>query len=433
MELTGNRWRENPSYIATAGYTVADMCTYLTANIAAMTGAPEHILINLGANDVNSPPAEATWKGDYRTIIELLHTKWTGATIYLAKPVLLNAAPPSTPKANCATIWGWIDDLVGEYDYVYPGLDESELEGGDAYVTNLADTAHPTYPDGYEETADLWMEAIQTYGFAPVTPVPAGAITLFDATLELAKVLGVVYEGIATGGSTQTLVDSTRVESNDFFNNGVIWFRSGNNSYKSAVITDWSLANTAFTFLVHDLACVEGDLYSACTSDWQRGELVSCINLALRKIGKTPKLDTSLAVVENQEAYDLPGGVSELLRVEIGQTGGCEYTIHQNWREENGDLMFDAGKEPTGTGTIRITYAGAHETLIEDTDIIDPQIDLEWLVWAAAVDAWRKRIGHSEGKDSWVLRMFNEAMAQEALCAGRRPVELDRDAHLARW
>jgi lysophospholipase L1-like esterase len=92
-------------------------------------------------------------------LISSLHAKWTGAKIYLAKPVRLADAPPSTPLAAVATMHGYIDDLIAEFDYVYPGIDETDLEGGDSYVTNLADNTHPNHT-GYMAVAALWKTAM---------------------------------------------------------------------------------------------------------------------------------------------------------------------------------------------------------------------------------------------------------------------------------
>jgi len=70
--------------------------------------------------------------------------------------------------------------------------------------------------------------------------------TLFDATLALAKILTTVPEGTATGGGTTTLVDSSRTEPVDHFNDGTIWFKSGNNIGLSTKVTDYA-ANGTFT------------------------------------------------------------------------------------------------------------------------------------------------------------------------------------------
>ena len=61
--------------------------------------------------------------------------------------------------------------------------------------------------------------------------------TLADATLAVARLCSEVVDGVATGGSATTLIDTLVTHPNDFWNQGTIWLRSGNNIGKSAVIT----------------------------------------------------------------------------------------------------------------------------------------------------------------------------------------------------
>jgi lysophospholipase L1-like esterase len=143
----GRQWVEHPGRLAQGGWTVTDVKNAIDGgalNTRLAGGAPNHILISLGTNDAGTSPTEATWKAEYRAIIEACHTAYPNATIYLAKPVRLAGTPPSTPLATVATIHSWIADLVGEYSYVFDGPDETALEGGDAYATNFADNAHFT-------------------------------------------------------------------------------------------------------------------------------------------------------------------------------------------------------------------------------------------------------------------------------------------------
>ncbi len=139
---------------AVGGATVESINTLITAQITTSRSNPNVILINLGTNGTEN---ETTFKTNLRSIIETLHATWPPDLIYLARPVLLAAAPPSTPTAANATRRGWINDLIAEYDYVYEGIDETDLEGGDGYVTNLADIAHYTTPAGQAAVAALWF------------------------------------------------------------------------------------------------------------------------------------------------------------------------------------------------------------------------------------------------------------------------------------
>ena len=47
--------------------------------------------------------------------------------------------------------------------------------------------------------------------------------TLFNATLQLAQMLGVVRVSTATGGDTTSCLDTKRLEKNDTWNGGSLW------------------------------------------------------------------------------------------------------------------------------------------------------------------------------------------------------------------
>ncbi len=141
---------------ACSGYKIADIRTNIDAFLAYYTDVPESVLINIGSNDMTSPPTEANFKTYYRYIISAIHTKWSAAQIYLAKPVYLSGAPPNTPLANCATVHGWIDTIIAEQAYTHLGLVETDLENGTSYATYLADATHPNNA-GYSKCAELWQ------------------------------------------------------------------------------------------------------------------------------------------------------------------------------------------------------------------------------------------------------------------------------------
>ena len=152
-------WSNGLPMASSGGATVHTRSLTVDADLAANSFSPKVILCNLGTNDLLALPVEATWKADYTTIITAVHAKWPETKIYLCKPVLLQAAPPSTPVVDTVMLHGWVDDLVSSYDYVYTGVDETELEGGDGYVTNFLDTAHQTVA-GKAAVAALWKTAL---------------------------------------------------------------------------------------------------------------------------------------------------------------------------------------------------------------------------------------------------------------------------------
>ena len=48
--------------------------------------------------------------------------------------------------------------------------------------------------------------------------------TLFDLTYEAASEMGILQEGVCTGGSTETIVDSNYLtQADDYWNAGSVW------------------------------------------------------------------------------------------------------------------------------------------------------------------------------------------------------------------
>lgn len=154
-ELGPYNYQETPTRFATGGYTAANMHTYIDANLAAESGTAHTVTINLGANDVNSVPAEATWKADMVGIIDPIRAKWPSAKIYIAKAGRQGFA------TECNTLAGWIDDVIALYaSGVYAGPDERDwMEGGDDYATYTTDGTHYS-ATGVIECASQWRTII---------------------------------------------------------------------------------------------------------------------------------------------------------------------------------------------------------------------------------------------------------------------------------
>lgn len=151
---TGNVWREFPYRYAVAGYTVAQLHTMIDANVPTAVGEPGIVCINIGANDAGALPAEATWKANLVGCISGLRSRWPEIQIYVAR-IWMRSQP-----ANCATINGWINDIIALYDYVFAGPDESVwLENGDDGATYTSDGTHYSAA-GQVEAVLQWMTAL---------------------------------------------------------------------------------------------------------------------------------------------------------------------------------------------------------------------------------------------------------------------------------
>lgn len=138
-----------------SGSTVADWAGYINTVLSGVSITPTVVLLNLGANDVSALPAESTWKANYQTVIDAIHSKYPLAKIYIAK------AWRRGETSDCNTLAGWIDALVSSNSsFCYSGHDERGwLEGGDDGATMTTDGIHYSVT-GETTAASQWMTAL---------------------------------------------------------------------------------------------------------------------------------------------------------------------------------------------------------------------------------------------------------------------------------
>jgi hypothetical protein len=248
--------------------------------------------------------------------------------------------------------------------------------------------------------------------------------TLASAILELAKILGYVRQSTTTAaGTATTLVDSARDEPNDFWNKGTLWVLSGAHAGKTRRISDWALSGTTLTHDTLTTAAGSGVSYALADLTYPRDVLIDAVQRALRSMGDLPDYDTSLTTVAEQVRYQLPAGVYNVREVSWGdsEVDPIHYPLSYAWREIDGYIEFDAGRQPMVSGrTLRLTYMAPHAAVSADTDTISDYVHVERLIWEAAVHArrWKfQRTGKKADAD-----LLNEALAQAAVMAGRHPV-----------
>lgn len=235
--------------------------------------------------------------------------------------------------------------------------------------------------------------------------------TTAELLLRTAELLRGLRYGTATGGSTTTLVDTAMLEPDDFFNNGTIWFLSGNNIGKSAVVSDYSLTSHTFTFATQTAACAAADRYAVLDANYPREALVAALNTALIALGPFDYVDDTLDVVANQEEYTLPAGYNNVKRVQVaaGATAPFQWgTPLRHWKELNGKLHIDYSsvtRLPTAGTPIRIIAEKQHARVWADADTITDAVRMDRLALEAAYFAAMTRSEYTEnssndGKDT---------------------------------
>lgn len=253
--------------------------------------------------------------------------------------------------------------------------------------------------------------------------------TLAQATLELAKIVGNVVTSTTTAaGSATTIVDSTRAEAADYWNNGTLWCTVGT-TFLSRKITDWALSGTTFTIPTTTTGLGSGKAYSVINGDWPQDKLIEFINQALGEMGDFYSFDETTTTVADQRRYTLPTGVGHVQQVEMSTntTEPLDYWAMHYWREHSGQLYFDAGKQPGEDDyLLRLWYKAPHTTLTADSDSLSADAHIERVKWSAAVFAWDWRIGlcklHSQDVPPLYLDKHKTAQEQAMLAAMKRPI-----------
>ena len=221
----------------------------------------------------------------------------------------------------------------------------------------------------------------------------------FDAMLAAAKLVSENVESKATGGTVTTLIDTTLgTTKDDWWNGGVVFVRSGTYNANTALeVLDYTESSKTLivsaTNLAHAIA--SDNRYTLIRGTYHKQALLDAVNMALTEIGAVSQTDDTLLVTADTEEYDLPAGVSNVVRVQVGGSASEPYTwetLHY-WREMGTKLIFPNGKAPTSDGMpLRLIYNAPHAVLTADSDSIDSAIHPTRLAWLSGYHAVLERV-----------------------------------------
>jgi len=222
------------------------------------------------------------------------------------------------------------------------------------------------------------------------------------------------YEGIATGGSTSTVVDALRWEKDDYFNSrggrpSRVYIRTTTDNAapvgESKDVTDFVQATGTITVVAADAEALfsatvgAGDTY-AITHTFHWDEVKEAINMAISAVSRKALIDTmdeSVSLVASVEEYVLPSDFVYVHRVSMEDGNGNynEIVPGEQYRIVRGAtnplLKFTkmppefqspghyygeywVSSDMTAGRTLRIEGSTSQPELEEDTDIcfIDP-------------------------------------------------------------
>ena len=234
--------------------------------------------------------------------------------------------------------------------------------------------------------------------------------TLFTLTYKVARELGIVTEGIATGGSTSTIVDTNdRTEEADYWNKGSAWIINDAAGAGAApqgeysVIDDSTAAGTLTLRSTLTAAVAAGDRYAVCrkfggTTAWL-DIIKSKVNQALIDLGRVPYVDvTTLTTASQQTEYTLPiASKHDLRTVHIQKNSDLndnQWEEVLNWGVEQSDpgvaptlvlpCQYDAGY------VLRLVYLAPHPELYAASDPLSEFVPAERVITPAALACLRE-------------------------------------------
>jgi hypothetical protein len=225
---------------------------------------------------------------------------------------------------------------------------------------------------------------------------------LFDLTVMLARKLGVLREGTATGGSSSTIVDSVLLtQPNDHWNGGSAWILEAGAAApedEATRVSDFDQGTATATLSPALSAAVQsGDRYGIAAARYPLDVLIGKLNQALSETGTVPRSDTTVTTVAGQTEYDLPtvDANMDLRQVwEQRRSGAADdnqwvrrYDFHVQRKASGVDkLIFEVA--PVSNRLLRLDYVTVHDVeMFAMGDLLDARVHPARVVLQAAVGA----------------------------------------------
>lgn len=268
--------------------------------------------------------------------------------------------------------------------------------------------------------------------------------TLSDLTYRVARELGLTQEGVATGGSTTTLVDTVmRTEQDDYWNKGTVWVlrdaggASAAPEGEYATISDFDNATATATISTLTAAIAGGDRYAISTKHVPMHILIQKINQAIQDLGVVPYVDiTTITTADNQTEYTLPiAAKRNLLQVYIqtidDDANDNRWMQIPNWSVQEAD----PGAAPRliipqyASGyKVKLVYMANHPILQVATATLSEYVPVERVIIPAVLRCleYRKmRTGWRQWDDE--IKMYQDRVAEVEM--KRRITRPHRQSH----
>lgn len=243
------------------------------------------------------------------------------------------------------------------------------------------------------------------------------ALTLFDATLDLARITRGVrrFKISICDNVTGKISSDTMANITGEYVGGCVWFMTGEDKGRFSRIAS-ATPNSITLEDGFNGGFVKGDVIMVCPwKDFNLDELIDAINSVLYRY-PILAMDNSLSWDSSTMAYPIPADVDDIRRIQIENTNeNGTYTISHCWTaDRDGFIRFHTAQGLyKDKGEMQIYYRKLHGEIYEDTDAIDPSVDETYLRNMAFLWLWRNILINQHKDNPIAADMYNEAKTYE--------------------
>lgn len=263
---------------------------------------------------------------------------------------------------------------------------------------------------------------------------------IFDLSYMVARELGVLEEGTATGGSTTTLIDTVyRDEDDDYWNSGTLWLVYDAGAAGAAPqgewarITDHVSSTKTITFTgALTAAIAANDLYAVCDDEYPRDTIVSQINRSLTDMGRIVYTDTTtITTADDQTEYTLPIGLAAGDLKEVWLQGDDDDADDNRWARI---YNWDVQKSATGTAdelllqyqyasgyALKLVYIAPHPEMRTRTTKLSEFVPLPNIIFNTVLNLLRLKKAATENP-----KYNTEIVKYESKVAALKPLPTPR-------
>lgn len=267
------------------------------------------------------------------------------------------------------------------------------------------------------------------------------ATTLADLTYRVASELGIVREGVATGGSTTTIVDNVgRSEAIHYWKDGTAWIlydAAGAGALPQgqySVISDYTASNYTVTLRTTLTAIAASDRYALAPKRFGLHDLIQAVNRTVLGIYIPTEDITTITTATNKSEYSLPLAADLDLRQVWMQTNTGD-SDHNLWRELTAWYVQHAATgtadklvfpvQPDEPYAIKLIYMSPHPQMVNYDDALNEMVYPKRVVYRSALNALLWYRDKTRSSEDWMMdgirRMEQRAVETENAYPIRAP------------